>query len=428
MRRITVIAFVAIISASVLCGCGYARMSFNKSHGERWPSLSARKAANPERNFIVAGKMQLDPARRIPLAVVAVSDDLMSNELVDMYMVNAPSHYSLYLPPGTYKLVVFADLNGNMKFHRSEMVGKYGDDGKLVLVGKEGGVVTGIDIHIDLENPTDSGFRFHRRVRKRLSHISLDSITKSLGDPLFSERMGELGIYNPADFMRKVPSMLYTIEGDNNKIPVVFVHGVGGTPANWKFISSRLDRDRFHPWFFYYPSGESLEKSAEVLYWILEENFPYEQVVLVAHSMGGLVSRATLDMYARQRRSDYITTYISLSTPYNGVESAKMAVNNPVSAPSWLNIAPSSDFLFQYSQNGLVPGHVDFHLFFAYGEGFAQQCGDGTIDLQSQLPWHTQLLARGIFGFDVTHAGILTNEQVAIRLNAILKSVAAMKR
>lgn len=350
MRLKPLFSILAILIATTLLGgCGYIKMSFKKAHARRWASLRAQKAAYPERNFIVTGQVVLGQSREIPLTVVAVSDELMENELVDMYMINAPSHYSLYLPPSTYSLMVFADLNGNHRFESSEVVGRYGKDGKLSLTGQEGGLVTGININIDLERPSDPGFRFYKRVRKGLSHISLSGITKSLDDPLFSEKMGKLGLYDPANFMRRVPTMLYTVEGDINKIPVVFIHGIEGTPANWKFISESLDRDRFHPWFFYYPSGESLEKSAEVLYWILEEHFPFESVVIVAHSMGGLVSRATLDKYSHERRSDYIAMFISLSTPYDGVQSAKAAVNNPVSAPSWLDIAPSSDFLRQYS-------------------------------------------------------------------------------
>jgi len=428
MRRAIAITIVLIISAAVLSSCGYIKMSFKKAHAERWSSLRAMKAAYPERNYIVAGRIQLESSREMPLAVVAVSDDLRENEIVSMYMVNAPSHYYLYLPPGAYSLMVFADINGNRRFESSEVAGKYGKDGQLTLAGDEGGVLKDIDISVDLDNPSNSGFRFNKRVRGGLSHLGLNGVTKNLEDPVFSARNGSLGLYDPANFMRRVPSMLYTVEGDVNRIPVVFVHGIEGTPANWRFISDRLDMNRFHPWFFYYPSGESLEKTAEVLYWILEDIFPFEPVVLVSHSMGGLVSRATLDMYARERRSDYITMFISLSTPYGGVQSAKVAVHNPVSAPSWLDIAPGSDFLLQYSQKGLIPGHVDFYLLFAYGdEGLTQQCGDGTINLRSQLAWHTQSLARGVFGFDETHGGVLTNEHVAARINALLNSIATVK-
>jgi pimeloyl-ACP methyl ester carboxylesterase len=415
----------AIIAILILNGCGYVKMEVKKAHAERWKSLRARKAAYPESNFIVAGQLGTKQSRQVPLAIVASSDDLREDEIVDMFMVNAPSSYSLYLPPGTYNLLAFADLNGNRRFESSEVVGRFGDNGKLALSGKEGGVLTNVNIELDLENPSEADFRFYKPVRGGLSHVSLDSVTKSLEDPLFAERMGKLGLYDPANFMRRVPSMLYTVEGDISKVPVVFIHGIEGTPANWKYISGRLDRNRFHPWFFFYPSGENLEKSAEMLYWILEEKFPFEPVVLVAHSMGGLVGRAFIDMYSRERRSDYIAMFISLSTPYDGVPSAKAAVNNPVRAPSWIDIAPSSDFLNQYVQGGRMPEHMDFYLIFAYGdEGFALQCSDGTIALSSQLEPHTQSQARSVSGFSESHGGVLTSPEVSDRINHLLKSVA----
>ena len=414
-----------IIAALMLGGCGYVKMSIKKAHAERWPSLRARKAAYPEKNFIVTGQVLLKQSRQAPLAIVAVSSDLRENEIVDMSMLNAPSHFSLYLPPGKYELFAFADLNGNRRFESKEVVGRLGISGRIDLSGEEGGVQTNTDLEVDLEAPpNDAGFPFYKRVRRGLPHIGLDSVKKSLDDPLFSDRIGNLGLYDPANFMKRVPSMLYTVEGDVNRIPVVFVHGIEGTPANWKYISERLDHNRFHPWFFYYPSGESIEKSAEVLYWILEEKFPFEPVVLIAHSMGGLLSRATIEMYAQERRSDYISMFISLSTPYDGVESAKAAINNPVSARSWLDIAPSSDFLKQYVLDTSIPDHMVFHLLFAYGdESFTGQCGDGTISLKSQLEPHTEFQARSVMGFNETHGGILTNPDVSKRINHILMSV-----
>jgi uncharacterized alpha/beta hydrolase family protein len=419
------ISLAAVLSAILLLtGCGYVKMSFKKAHAERWQSLRARKAAYPERNFIVAGQLRIEQDRPAPLAVVAVSDDLRENEIVDMFMVNAPSQYSLYLPPGNYELMVFADINGNRRFESGEVAGRFGNNGSLLLAGDKGGVLTGIDIDLDLKNPSHSDFRFHKRVRRGLTNLNLKEVTKELEDPIFSQKVGTLGLYDPANFMRKVPSMLYTVKGDTSKLPVVFVHGIEGTPSNWEYLSKRLDREKFHPWFFYYPSGESLEKSAEVLYRLLEETFPFEPVVLVAHSMGGLVARAALEMYGAERRSDYISMFISLNTPYGGVQSARAAVNNPVSAPSWLDIAPSSDFILQYVHNGNIPKHISFYLIFAYGnEGITRECSDGSISLQSQLEPHVQSQARSVFGFEETHGGVLRNRDVSDRINALLNSI-----
>ena len=55
-------------------------------------------------------------------------------------------------------------------------------------------------------------------------------------------------------------------EFDPDKIPVLFVHGIGGTPLDWKYLAKGLDRHRFQPWFYYYPSGLRLNLVSGLLH------------------------------------------------------------------------------------------------------------------------------------------------------------------
>lgn len=99
---------------------------------------------------------------------------------------------------------------------------------------------------------------------------------------------------------------LYMVEPyDPNKIPVLMVHGLWSSPMTWMEMFNDLlaypeIRRNFQFWFYLYPTGEPFWFSAAQLRSDLAEarrvldpyqNNPiFERVVLVGHSMGGLVS------------------------------------------------------------------------------------------------------------------------------------------
>jgi pimeloyl-ACP methyl ester carboxylesterase len=90
-----------------------------------------------------------------------------------------------------------------------------------------------------------------------------------------------------------------------NRIPVVMVHGLWSSPITWMQMFNDLRgspelRNRYQFWFYLYPTGQPFWYSAAQLRNDLrharEELDPYrqqhllDQMVLVGHSMGGLVS------------------------------------------------------------------------------------------------------------------------------------------
>ncbi len=93
---------------------------------------------------------------------------------------------------------------------------------------------------------------------------------------------------------------------DPKRIPVVMVHGLWSSPLTWMDMFNDLRsypeiRDRYQFWFYLYPSGQPFWLSANQLRSDLAEMrdtidhqrrfAPLDQMVLVGHSMGGLVSR-----------------------------------------------------------------------------------------------------------------------------------------
>ncbi|TVQ03334.1 MAG: hypothetical protein EA381_01625 [Planctomycetaceae bacterium] len=113
------------------------------------------------------------------------------------------------------------------------------------------------------------------------------------------------GLLNPAK--TQAQQGLFMLEPyDPDRIPVVMVHGLWSSPLTWMDMFNDLRsypeiRSRYQFWFYLYPSGQPFWLSATQLRRELasmrDTIDPYrhdtslDQMVLVGHSMGGLVSR-----------------------------------------------------------------------------------------------------------------------------------------
>jgi hypothetical protein len=100
---------------------------------------------------------------------------------------------------------------------------------------------------------------------------------------------------------------LYMLEPfDENKIPVIMVHGLWSNPVTWLTMFNDLRahpilREHYQFWFYMYPTGQPFWISADDLRQDLAElrrdidptnsSRALQQIVLVGHSMGGLVAR-----------------------------------------------------------------------------------------------------------------------------------------
>ncbi len=113
------------------------------------------------------------------------------------------------------------------------------------------------------------------------------------------DKLGLIRLLNPqkySDTARLVRLQKY----DPGRIPVLLVHGLQDTPVTWMpmyqtLIQDPLIRDRYQFWVFSYPSGYPYPYSASLLRKELDgvkRVFPgHKELVIVGHSMGGLVSR-----------------------------------------------------------------------------------------------------------------------------------------
>jgi len=113
------------------------------------------------------------------------------------------------------------------------------------------------------------------------------------------ERLGLSRVINPAAYANT--AMLCRLQQfDPAKTPVIFVHGLQETGANWApMIDSLRDdpdiREHYQFWFFSYPSGYPYPYAAALLRQDLDgikRAFPdHKRVVLIGHSMGGMIGR-----------------------------------------------------------------------------------------------------------------------------------------
>ncbi|MBU3914588.1 hypothetical protein KKA14_03555, partial [bacterium] len=193
-------------------------------------------------------------------------------------------------------------------------------------------------------------------------------------------------------------------------------HGVKGSPQDWVSFLIRLDRKRYQPWYFYYPSGMRLPLISKILFEKLiqlHKEFGFKRMCLTAHSMGGLVTRSMLTSNDFFNRNSFVSLFITLATPWSGFESADNAVtNSPRILPSWIDVASRSMFIKKTLGRSL-PSSIPYFLFF----GKEDSVSEGRA-----LDERAFAGATGKHGFNVNHETILSDKAVFLKYNEILEN------
>lgn len=427
-----------VLLALAIPGCTYLGNAYKQA------TYSAQQKQSPTQRiykhmlevdtFFVFGKIESELAlNKDAVAVVALSDQFHKNEVVDVsHFSRIDSYYGLNLPEGNYKLLVVSDLNRDGFYDETEVVGGR----SLALNRKEvpERVMGGFDIGLKAPSPSPAGASFrlavHRTDELAASLFYPKGSIRSFGDEIFSRRMATLGLYEPAAFLEEAPLMFYALEEDaGHKIPVVFVHGIDGSIRDFEEIVSHLDRTRYRPWFFYYPSGDDLGRLGEMFYniFLAGKVIPLEKtpMVIVAHSMGGLVVRDAMNRCTGREGETLVKRLITIASPMAGHPNARLAANGPVAIPSWRDLAPESEFMGRLRRKPLPKG-LEYHLIYAYGNSSSIKLGensDGVVPLSSQLSDAAQSEASVQFGFNDSHVGILKNRDAIQRIVKIIEEV-----
>jgi len=130
------------------------------------------------------------------------------------------------------------------------------------------------------------------------------------------ERLGFSRLMNPAKYA-DTAGLTQLQQYDPTRTPVIFVHGLQETGASWApMIDSLRDdpwiRKRYQFWFYSYPSGYPYPYSAALFRHDLdgiERAFPnHKRVVLVGHSMGGMICRLMITDAGDKIWRDFFST------------------------------------------------------------------------------------------------------------------------
>jgi pimeloyl-ACP methyl ester carboxylesterase len=353
---------------------------------------------------------------------------------VDHFVLEQAGKWAFVAGAGRYALAAFEDRS----LDRGYQVGE-----SYAITGFERPIACGsgsrhADIALAIPQKAPARFpykvdlsRLEVRSLDRQMYATLGQMTAlgeiaRLTDARFSDENAEGGLWRPLDFLVTARAGIYFLEPyDARRIPVLFVHGINGSPANFSYLVERLDRTRFQAWVYYYPSGGHLDLVAGHLDQTVQKlqlRHGFTRFIVVAHSMGGLVSRGFIQRHAASSPSSRMPLFVSISTPWGGHKAAELGVKtSPVVVRSWEDMAPGSAYQRSLYSTPL-PAGMQHHLLFTFNRKTSSfgESDDQTVTVASQLLPQAQRDAFKLYGFDDSHMGVLQEAQVSLLLNQIL--------
>src|SRR5688572_20508502 len=354
--------------------------------------------------------------------------------IADHFVLEADGRWAFVAPPGDYHLAAFEDSNRDLRYQPRE---------PFLGVDAAGPIKCGVgtrarDIALRIQASSADAPQaevditalqardVHGQMRRTLGQLTAAGELARLADARFVHEVAQNGLWRPFDFVASSYAGIYFLEPDDpRKTPVLFVHGMQGTPVSFETLASKLDRSRFQPWLYYYPSGVHLHEIADHLQQTVAKvtrRHPHERIIVVAHSMGGLVSRGFLLRHARTAGAARVALFISISAPWDGHKAAELGVKHaPAVVRVWEDMAPGSRYLKEVFEQPLAAGTAH-HLLYTHKRGLAEsyESDDGAVTVGSQLRPAARSAATKVYGFEDTHVGVLSNAEVSALVNRLL--------
>jgi pimeloyl-ACP methyl ester carboxylesterase len=366
--------------------------------------------------------------------VVAALDGSPGWKIVDHFVLDHPGPWAFVTNPGTFRLAAFVDANSDETYEPGEPF--MGTSVAQPIVCGAGARITGVVVAIPAQ-PTE---RFDReldvaslqalgadeRAEQTLGQLTAVGEVTTLADPRFDLTKVSDGLWKPYDYMLTSPPGVYFLEPyDPNKVPVLFVHGIAGSPANFAYLIEHLDRTRFQAWVYNYPSGIYLSAVADHLNQTIQKlqlRYHVRRIAVVAHSVGGLVSRGFILRHAVSSSADEIPLFVSMATPWEGHDAATNGVKySPIVVNMWRDVTPGSDYL-QSLYAVPLPTETKFHLLFTFRRKSASfgESDDQTVTVASELGIRAQRDAVRLYGFNDSHDEILQDPATSELLDSLL--------
>ncbi|MBU2869164.1 alpha/beta hydrolase [Colwellia sp. E2M01] len=379
-----------------------------------------KQSTQLERLPSVSGTIELNNDNK-PIYVMLLKQSSIELEVINQVMVNDKGEYNFNVLPDNYTIMAYVDDNKNAKKETNERFSFYG--GEEENGGRNIPVKSGEHIKLEIfavndelidlgeSQISDHSYEYQRNIGKV---ISLDS-------PIFAVENAKLGLWKPITFLSTIGGGLFMLQDfEVGKTPIIFVHGILGNPTEFSKMIESVDREKYQPWVYYYPTGVQLDLISDYLLTSLNQlqnEYGFTNINLITHSMGGLMSRSFLMQHEQENSNFDVSFYMTINSPLYGMKSARAGVNSsPIIIPSWRDLATGSDFIKKV-HNWHVPQEVNYHLVFSYLEG---EEGDGVVPMNSQLSLSLQQEADNIYGFPSQHAEILHNEAFIKLFNKLL--------
>jgi pimeloyl-ACP methyl ester carboxylesterase len=408
------------IKSSIKTGYTYLKSSISKHNPLE---KMKRNYAESLESTVIVGRVYGEFTEKGPIIVAACSTD-KGKKIATYTVLHGSGEYEIGVDHGKYYVFAFLDKNSNLIYDAGEPAGQYGNP-KLVRASRVG-VVYDIDMKIPKAGSNivvPPGTEIAAIKPKKL-YSRQAGVIADLDDERFSEEYGSKGFWEPGPFFNQLGGNIYFLEKyDPKKIPILFIHGATGTPRGWRYFVDHIDRTRFQPWFFYYPSGARIDSMAYLLLWKLtnlQSKYQFNRIYITAHSMGGLVARSFIVNYGAQ--FPFVKLFITLATPWGGDKMAALGVKqSPVILPVWLDMQPNGDFIKSLYRKKL-PESVSFYMFSGCkgSRNPFRSNNDSTIALASAQDFRPQSEAKMNYVFNEDHDSILVSKEVVEQYDTIL--------
>lgn len=387
----------------------------------------------------IIGRIDGPKPERVKVLVCRKNPEDGAFSIADFGAPNQMGDFVFLLPDNqSYYLAAIEDLNQNTRPDPDEPVSFYGGDGmKEIPMGRGTDPQTLI---LSFTRNTRKLTPAIRSLRQALRDWSPDRSEESglvpiacgehasLDDPTFDSEAGRSGLWAPVTSAKRYGLGIYFLEPyDPAKIPVIFVHGIGGTPRSWKPLVQSLDHRRYQAWVYSYPSGVPIGSAALGLANLLDRlhrHYGFGKLHVVAHSMGGLVARRSVQIIGNEQRQLYVSSLTTISTPWNGVPFAGIGtVGLPVPVPCWIDLRPGSTFIGKILDDPLPVPHLLISTEKSRFHFTLPRRNDGSVSVASQLDPRAVSKAAATAMIDEDHSQVLEVEDTPRLLGKFLRSL-----
>ena len=368
----------------------------------------------------IKGSIKLTSDQKGPVIVLRFRDKNGIPVLRSQVIASEKGDFQFSVIPGSLYIAAFIDVNKDGRYQPEEHGNYHGFPSKIDVAPKH---------TVNLDTITITGV-VPRPETEIKSIAEIGAIWKNIGrvttldDPRFSRDNYSMGLWKPIDFLDHAEGGLFFLqEYQQGKVPVLFVHGVNGGPTDWEKVIESLDKQLFQSWVFYYPSGLRLDMISDYLVEAvsrLQHKHGFTEFYVIAHSMGGLVTRSFVKKYVEHapENSKRLRLVMTVNSPMAGMPAAASGVKHlPIVVPCWRDVEPNSAFL-KGIHTWKWPQEIPYHLVFSYTTG---KSSDGVVSLQSQVPLKLQSESIRMYAFNNDHVGTLNDNNFLALFNRILK-------